>query len=269
MSTILVTYANEAMSTSAKLCVESALRNGCDKAWPQNPDTIDQTFKLFSRDIWQKGNRGADCFWLFKPYVIYKALLQAEPGDIIVYADAGSEFVGNVQQVINCMTGNIMLFNNGFCHLDWCKGDVSLKINGYSPDSSLMADQLWNNKGYEISDYENYQQCQASFQIYRASQEAIDFVKEWLMYCQMPGLIDDSPSKTPNWVNFRDHRHDQAILTCVAIKYGIPFPLHWCPLTMNMHRLDMKLPGDNYPAIINHHRRRDKGFGNGINPEWT
>lgn len=260
MSTILVTYANEAMSTSAKLCVESALRNGCDKAWPQSPDTIDQTFKLFNRDIWQKGNRGADCFWLFKPYVIYKALLQAEPGDTIVYADAGSEFVGSVHYVINCMVGNIMLFNNGFCHLDWCKMDVIKHINGerYNPVAHGGVDVF----------YREYQQCQASFQIYRVSQEAIDFVKEWLIYCQMPYLINDRPSIVPNWVNFRDHRHDQAILTCVAIKYGIPFPLHWCPLTMNMHRLDMKLRGDQYPAIINHHRRRDKGYGKGVNPEW-
>lgn len=82
------------------------------------------------------------------------------------------------------------------------------------------------------------------------------------MYCQMPGLIDDSPSKSPNYPTFADHRHDQAILSCVAYKYFIKG--RWFPTTTNMHQ---QQPGDSYPAVILHHRRRDTGKGGG-DVEW-
>jgi hypothetical protein len=77
-----------------------------------------------------------------------------------------------------------------------------------------------------------------------------DFMREWLAWCQMPGLIDDSPSQD-NWKEFAEHRHDQAILTCLQIKHG--YKLHWWPTIYSDH-----LPRtDSYPAMFNHHRKRN------------
>lgn len=249
MRVVLVTYSDAAMTRSKELCCDSALRNGCTHAWAQSPDTISYEFKDFNKDIWQHGNRGADCFWLFKPYVIYKAMQLMTDGETLIYSDAGQEFVGPIQPIINAMQGDIMLFSNGWPHVEWCKWDC---IETIMPGCYTQRDMV----------AVNHKQIQASLQIYRISKQSRDFVKEWLIYCQMPGLIDDSPSVTPNYPTFADHRHDQAILSCVAHKYSIKG--RWFPTLTNMHQ---QQPGDNYPAIINHHRKRDPGKGAG-QPEW-
>jgi hypothetical protein len=70
----------------------------------------------------------------------------------------------------------------------------------------------------------------------------------------MPGFIDDSPSMLPNHPEFQEHRHDQAILTCLQIKYQIK--AHWWPSTYNLHQRE-HFPEDTYPPILNHHRKRN------------
>lgn len=248
----LVTFANDKMTQSAELCMDSARRNGVDKVncyssswWSQWK--AEDTFEWLNKDILNQ-QRGCG-FWLWKPWTIAHAMSESNEGDILIYSDAGQEFIGDVRQVIKCMKGDIMLFNNGFAHIEWCKADVLHGILNICPGDNTIGSR----------------QPQASLQIYRISKESKDFVKQWLLYCQMPGFIDDSPSKIPNDANFAEHRHDQAILGCVRIKYNIP--LHWYPSTMNMHRLDMKLPGDDYPAIVNHHRKRNAGTP-GNDPTW-
>jgi hypothetical protein len=75
------------------------------------------------------------------------------------------------------------------------------------------------------------------------------------LWGQMPGFIDDSPSKLPNYPTFAEHRHDQAILTCLQIKYG--YKLHFWPTKYSEHIRHTARPEDNYPTMFNHHRKRD------------
>ena len=35
-------------------------------------------------------------------------------------------------------------------------------------------------------------------------------------------LLDDTPSKSPNFKGFKEHRHDQAIFTLLCLKYNVP-----------------------------------------------
>lgn len=234
---ILVTYSSPNMTISRELCVNSALKHGCTHAWPQHDDTMSFEFRDFNKDI-LSAERGAG-YWLWKPYFIYKAMQLMTDGEVLIYSDAGQEFVGPIQPVIDAMNGDIMLFSNGWPHVEWCKWDcIETIIPGCYTQRDMAA--------------VNHKQIQASLQFYRVSKQSKDFVKEWLMYCQIPRLIDDSPSKSPNYPTFADHRHDQAILSCVAHKYSIKG--RWFPTLTNMHQ---QQPGDNYPAIINHHRKRN------------
>lgn len=237
----LITYSDDKMLRSRKLCATSAVKQGCDSARGYGPEDISEEFRQANSDI-LSAERGCG-YWLWKPYIIYKEMLSLSGGDILIYSDAGQEFVGSVHPMIQAMQGDIMLFSNGWKHIEWCKGSVCKAILG----------DHWSH-------YDN-RQAQASLQVYRVSQKSLAFVKEWLMYCQIPGLIDDSPCDY-NYPTFADHRHDQAILGCLAIKYGIT--LRWFPTTTNMHQ---QQPGDSYPAVILHHRRRDTGKGGG-EVEW-
>lgn len=237
----LVTYADHTMTRSQLLCGESALKHGVDNVWANNPETIDKGFVRMNKEIFDQ-TRGCG-YWLWKPWVIYNSLLQLPDNDILIYSDAGQEFVSSVKPAIDSMDGDIMLFSNGWPHVEWCKGSVIEKICSDTYSGSLN----YLETNMDIRD----KQCQASLQIYKVSQTSKDFVKEWLLYCQMPGMIDDSTSET-NWPTFAEHRHDQAILTCIAYNYDIP--LRWFPTLTNMHQ---QQPRDNYPAIINHHRKRN------------
>ena len=249
----LITWYDDNMSKSAELCVRSAEKYGVDIAESQAKgfDVYD-SFQYFNEEI-LNAKRGAG-YWLFKPYCIMEKMGLCEDGDTLIYCDAGCEFVENVGKVINCMDEDIMFFTNGFPHVEWCKGDV--------------IQQILHNEYYGSYDYSRYKDCkqvQASLIIFKVNEKTRNFVKEWLLWCQMPGFIDDSPSKLQNYPTFAEHRHDQAILTCLQIKYG--YKLHWFPSTMFMHRQDTRLKEDIYPPIINHHRRRNFGMGNG-DSEW-
>lgn len=244
--TYLVTHSDHRMTRSLQLCVDSAMKHGVGNTWPQGPSTLSQEFKNINSDILVH-ERGSG-YWLWKPYIIYKAMIQScvNDEDILIYADAGIEFVNNVNHIIDRMDEDIFFFTNGFPHVEWCKADV---MNAVLPAN--------------IYEYAGYTQVQASVIFFKVNEITRNFVKEWMLYCQMPGFIDDSPSKLPNYPTFAEHRHDQAVLTCLQIKYG--YKLHWWPTQYSEH---IRVAGDTYPAIFNHHRKRDPGYGKG-EPEWT
>jgi hypothetical protein len=253
---VLVNFADERMNISQERCTNSAMRNGVDIVWPQNPNTISREFKDFNRDIF-KHDRGFG-YWLWKPYHIYKAMLQMKEGDVLIYCDAGVEIIENVNEVISRMDEDIFFFCNGHQHIHWCKMDVAKAINKFNTvetDCGVLLDSCVNN-----------QQVQASVIFFKVNQKTIDFVKEWLLYCQMPNFIDDSPSKLANHPEFAEHRHDQAILTCLQIKYG--YRLHYWADAKWYSSQRYRWPEDTYPLMFNHHRQRDKGKGEGKNPEW-
>lgn len=194
-------FSNDIMTNSAGKCIQSALKYGCDSTNHFMPRNIDKEFWTNNIQILEQ-TRGAG-YWLWKPYFILKMLNESQNGDIIVYTDAGLEFVSNVHNLIKEMDSDIMVFGNGWRHGDWCKRDVIIEMNA------------------EL--YTNHDQLQASCLILNVSEYSKRFVSAWLAYCQIPGFIDDTPSQEPNEPTFREHRHDQAILTNLAIKENLTY----------------------------------------------
>jgi hypothetical protein len=233
----LVTYASENMTESRRICAGSALRYGVHEVHEWGDTDIlmnDYTFFCVNNNILTQ-SRGVG-YWLWKPYCIMLQMLDCNDGDILIYSDAGVEFINSVNHIINRMDEDIFFFTNGHQNVKWCKMDV---LNTILPE--------WDS---------NDKQVQASVIFFKVNQKTRDFVKEWLLWCQMPGFIDDSPSKIPNYYDgFVEHRHDQAILTCLQIKYG--YKLHWWPTQYSAH---IRIEGDDYPIIFNHHRLRNSEY---------
>jgi hypothetical protein len=227
------------MSIAAEKCSHSAMAYGCDETNIFTPELIDDTFWAFNQEIFTQ-DRGYG-YWLWKPYFIYLNLLQMKEGDILFYTDAGVEFVNQVDKVLSHMDSDVFLFGNNYEHDHWCKAT----INDIITDNTYLGTK----------------QVQASAMIFKVTTATRTFVKEWLTWCQMPGFIDDSnTSVLPNNNEFHEHRHDQAILTCVAFNFGIK--LHWWPAMYNGGQFvyDKGTYTDTYPVIFHHHRKR--------NDEW-
>lgn len=275
----LVTFSDDQMSRSRRLCIESALKHGIDSiAGPHYFDpgieyrdgltlewlTSQPIYDQMGADWWT--NRGCG-FWLWKPYIIDLVMGKLQDGDYLVYSDAGVEFIDNIRYVIDRMEQDVWLFGNNWEHAHWCKRDVIEAVwpDGYrdelyanaarNPDA-IFFDASWSRFGKQV---------QASVIFFRVSDHTRAFVKEWLDWCLFEGgrLIDDSPSRAPNHPEFREHRHDQAILTTLAYREGIK--LHYWPAQYNdgafVYPKLAEYAGDGYPVLFHHHRRR--------NHEWV
>jgi hypothetical protein len=272
------------MSRSAELCAESAKRNGVSDVYRWSPEQLTDT--PIEAMLSERG-----CgFWAWKPFIILSALTNTLPydrqfgrldpnggipdGDILIYADAGIEFIDNVNYIIDRMDQDIFLFGNNWEHAHWCKRDIVEAVwpmpidrQGFIDAGAQMSTPS-NLVAFDIDGIETLytwarfgKQCQASVIFFRVSDYTRKFVKEWLDWCLFEGgrLIDDSPSRTPNHPEFQENRHDQAILTTMAYREGIK--LHYWPATYNDGAFNYeKLPeyaGDDYPILFHHHRRRN------------
>lgn len=237
-----VTYSAENMTKSRELCASSAERMGAEQLYVYSKNHVSDDFWSDSSEI-LRAKRGAG-YWLWKPYFINEVMKECNAGDILIYGDAGVEFIAPFQHIIDVMDQDLFLFCNGHLHKEWCKMDVMQAINGGIIETM---------------------QAQASVIFIRVNQYTRNFIKEWLLWCQMPGMIDDSSSKLPNVPTFAEHRYDQAILTCLAIREGIK--LHWWADAMWYESQRYRWPDDHYPSMFRHHRKRNKGTNDG-NPEW-
>jgi hypothetical protein len=238
--TRLITFADDSMTIAAKICEISALQNNVHEVKVYGPKDIDSKFRKANAAILDQP-RGVG-YWLWKPYFIDRELKKMKDGDILIYADAGVEIVNNVNHIIDRMQDDVWLFGNMWQHLHFCKADAFIPI---------LSNQYYNYQG---------KQAQASVIIICNSESARQFVKQWLEGCCVPGWIDDSPSKLPNLPEFQEHRHDQAILTCWAIRNDIP--LHWWPAMYNAGAFTYEKTGynDDYPVLFHHHRMRNNQF---------
>jgi len=230
-----ITFSDENMTVSAIRCQETAYSTGkCDYSIFLDPNDYlgNELFCNKNKSILAQ-SKGCG-YWLWKPYLILTFLEQMQEGNYLIYTDAGIEFVNSVQPLIESMDESCLLFQNNWKHADWCKGDVYKLTPGYEG-----------------------KQLQASAMIFKVCQESIDFVREWLTLCETPGLIDDSPSITPNQPGFQEHRHDQAILTALQVQKGIK--AHWWPAMYNGGQFvyDKGDHKDIYPVIFHHHRKRN------------
>jgi hypothetical protein len=243
----LVTYADDRMSISAQNLINSAIAHGVDSANRWHPLHLDQGFvQMASPTIEEQKGAG---LYIWKPYVIWQEMQNLHDGDILIYADAGQTIISSVQPVIDRMYQDVMMFSNGWKHMDWCKMDVA---------EAILPNNIQNEEAV-------LRQAQASLIFFRVSPESRKFVKEWMLWCLMPGFCDNSPSVLPNVSTFQETRWDQSVLTCLQIKYG--YTLHWFPSSTNWHNKDQH-PNDNYPAIVDHHRKRNPGATGGTDSEW-
>ena len=150
-----------------------------------------------------KYSRGGG-YWIWKPYVIMKTLKKIEDDDIVCYCDAGCMIFQDKQWDIYFSYLNkkdAIFFVYGAKMKHWCKKSLLLH---------------YSNLRYLSECY----QIQSTYLIVK--KKALPIIEEWfkLMYNQPQLVIDVNESaRQKENRNFIEHRHDQAVLTCIVYNW--------------------------------------------------
>jgi hypothetical protein len=177
-----------------------------------SPTDIDDEFFTKNKEILIQ-SRGAG-YWLWKPYFISKILDSINENDIVFYVDSGNIFKYDptfLYEKFN-MNNGIILFDNrdGMMNGEAAKNYISCK-----KDSFVLM-------GVDEEKYVNGIHLNASYQIYQKNENSLEFIKEYLDYCQNINIITDTPNiHGQNYNGYYDHRHDQSILSLLSIKRNI------------------------------------------------
>ena len=251
----LVTFTDSRMTISANKCAQSAMTHGADSYSIWTPNDLSAEFKETMAEV-LKHERGAG-FYCWKPYVVHREMCKLQDGDILVWCDAGNEWIGDMRTAIAAMDQDILFFSNGWRHMDWCKLQTAHAILSYGKISfeRTTPGEVRVIKTSLLPTEEK--QLQASTFFIRVTPQSRLFIQEWYGWSIIPGMIDNSPSAIGNEPTFQEHRWDQSILCCLQIKYG--YKLHWFPTTTAQH-LKKDYPNDNYPTLLFHHRRRNEDW---------
>jgi hypothetical protein len=161
-------------------------------------------------------------WWLWKPYLILKTLDAMPADDYVIYLDSTIEVLKNPLELID-KKKDIILYHNGQLHHEYCKSECYYGMGIYS-----NLDQL---------------QVNAAIQIYKNNQTANDFLTNYFFACSNLLLVNDEINPEIQLTKFKAHRHDQSILTNLAIEAGVelkPSPCQW---------------GNKKNAHFNHHRQ--------------
>jgi hypothetical protein len=175
-------------------------------------------------------------WWAWKPYIILSTLIE-HPGSTIMYTDALCEFVNDPSPLFT--SSPITLFDqsvSGHKEIEYTKPDV---LNFYRMFGKI--DPL-------------KPQMTASFQIYRHSAAAIDFLKEYYLACTNLHLVSESQICIPSQ-EFKAHRHDQSILGMLSQIHSENITVLQDPSQWGI--TDIQSMGRRgYNQIINHHRTK-------------
>ena len=211
MTTLLVNYADREFLKAQKLNTETGLRTGrLDRAISYRRKDLDAEFLARNQSILAEPMGAGN--WLWKPYVIRKALCEEmSDGDMLFYADSGSHFMKSAKPVIELCLENkdkpILLFTLHPEHK-----------NGF-----LIKRDCFHYMHMDREPYVQMTMILASFIVCQKTPFTLSFIDEWLDYAQDPRILGSRPNQCglPDYPGFFEHRYDQAILSLLGRKHDI------------------------------------------------
>lgn len=233
MKKILISFATGRFKKSQEILEKKSYEIGINKVFSFTENDIDKQFIKKNYKI-LSSPRGSG-YWLWKPYLILKTLLESEKNSIIIYCDSGAYPISNLDILSNYADeNNFVLFkNHEKINKVWTKYDCFYLMGCLSEK------------------YTNSEQANAAFQIYKNNDISKDFVNEYLKYCENINILTDLPNiHGNNFSEFIDHRHDQSVLTNLIYKNNLKLfrdPSQWGNNFTNASE-------DSYLQLFNHHR---------------
>lgn len=202
--TIAITFGNERFVNSLKRIKKEFINTNLFRdVFAYTPEDFGIDFKEKHTDFLTTNPRGYG-YWLWKPYFVKKTLDSMNDGDILVYADAGCKITGNLKPLLD------------FCYHSEHKFIVAPNC----PVTEFTKMDLYEECGTTYKDWIGKPSIEANRLIICKTKHTMNIIDEWWRLSQIYHNIDDSPSIKPNSIDFKEHRHDQAILTLLLLVRG-------------------------------------------------
>jgi hypothetical protein len=169
-----------------------------------NFDLPETFYKEFERYF--KLQRGFG-YWIWKPFIILEEIIKLSDNDILIYIDStdvpSEKFFKFV--LSHFEKNNELFLNRGYVHGEWTKRDCFHFMNS---DNDNFYHQI---------------QLEAGIIGLKNTKLNIELLNEWFFYMKNPNILTDIPNicGLPNLKSFKDHRHDQSILTNLIINRKI------------------------------------------------
>lgn len=199
-----------------------------DDIFIYNEYNLDNSFKEKFNNILKINKRGFG-YWVWKPEIILKSLEKINEDDILLYCDAGCHLnKGGIKKLENYF-GHVNDSELGIGAVQFCTESENKNLEG-----SNCLEKEWA-KGdifdfFEVRDKKNIYntgQFHGTVIFIKKTKNTIDFIKKWAsIFEQNFNLVDDSPSKSKNFEEFKENRHDQSIFSILLkIQKTPPFSI--------------------------------------------
>lgn len=211
---IFIAYSNEAMAYSLKRIGRQARRlKVFDEVILYTPADLSEELKAHPLMLYRRGGG----YWAWKPWLIQKTLREHQPGDIVVYADAGSTLRKSPEwdRLFKLMEQyDTLCFQYAetvpeFAH--W--GNVSTKIKYWTKKKALsFLDDYFQDTGYR-------ENCKVMGGLLFMKNPDNSLLRQWLDFTMnYPELIVDPTEEEmkDQEPGFAYHKHEQSFLTALA-----------------------------------------------------
>ena len=210
MKTLYINYADKNYEKHQNWLLDHVTENaifdsatGISREWLETTEYYKENKSILDRD------RLAG-YAIWKPYIIREAMKYVEDGDIVVYMDCGDiPYVGINEEVKRYMSTHDQYFlsqNHTGVHQWFCKRDCFVLMG---------CDEPLYHKSLQLED---------GFMAFKKTEYNLNLLDEFIKYCCDERCVTDIPNTCglPNLDGFQDHRHDQAIITNLQLKYNLP-----------------------------------------------
>ena len=180
---------------------ESCRRSGIKDVFCAREKDIPSEFVSF-------GDRGFG-FWQWKSHLIKKYIKET---DLLIYTDVDYNIVNSYDLLAMAKASRepCLLFEYPFAQRIWTKRDCFYYM------------------GCDEQKYWDANHLEAGISIWKGVNECEDLISEWIANCADRRVLSDDPNECglENLPEFKDHRHDQSVLTNLTTKAGItPHPI--------------------------------------------
>jgi hypothetical protein len=241
MKTYLCSYGTPEYNGSLDILKKTALEIGkVDEVFIYSKDwLVNSGFYLKNKYILDQKRGGG--YWLWKLYIILDSFNKMNDGDVLMYTDAGVKIINDLTPLYTLASTEI---NNG---------KIFFRLPGGHLNKTWTKRDCFVLMNCDTQEYWEGAQTNAAFQLYVKHQDNIDFINEYLKYARDPRIITDDMNMCgrPNLLGFKDHRHDQSILSLLCNKYKFIMyrdPSQWGETDKDNY--------SDYPQLFNHHRNK-------------